>query len=297
MRVLVTGGRGFLGGHVVTELERRRHEVSAPSHADYDLRDEDQAAAAILESKAEAVVHLAANVGGIWANATRPGELFYDNAMMGLQVMEQARLAGVRKLVNVGTACSYPQDAPLPLCERELWNGYPEPVTAPYGMAKKMLAVMGEAYWHQYGFDTTYLIPSNLYGPGDHFGGEEAHVIPMLIRRFLEGGDVTLWGTGTPTRDFLYVEDAARAIAAAAETRTGPEPINIGSGRETSIREVAELIAGLTGYDFERVRWDTSKPDGARRRLLDVSEAATLLRWYPRTPLELGLKLTIEAHQ
>lgn len=296
--VMVTGGAGFLGSHVVAELRRRgATRIFVPRSAEYDLRREADIRRALQRAEPDIVIHLAAVVGGIGANRREPGRFFYDNAIMGIQLMEQARLAGVAKFVSVGTVCAYPKLTPVPFREEDLWNGYPEETNAPYGLAKKMLLVQGQAYRQQYGFNAIYLLPVNLYGPGDNFDPERSHVIPALIRKFLEAKErgareVVAWGTGSASREFLYVEDAAEGIALAAERYDGAEPVNLGSGREITIRELAGIIAKLVGFSGE-IRWDTSQPDGQPRRRLDTSRAKALFGFEARTPFEEGLRRTI----
>lgn len=296
--VMVTGGAGFLGSHVVAELRRRgATRVFVPRSAEYDLRREADIRRALQRSQPDIVIHLAAVVGGIGANRREPGRFFYDNAIMGIQLMEQARRAGVRKFVTVGTVCAYPKYTPVPFKEEDLWNGYPEETNAPYGLAKKMLLVQGQAYRQQYGFNAIYLLPVNLYGPGDSFEPERSHVIPALIRKFLEAKEhgapeVVAWGTGQASREFLYVEDAAEGIALAAERYDGSEPVNLGSGHEITIRELASVIARLVSFSGA-IRWDASQPDGQPRRRLDTSRAKELFGFEARTPFEEGLRRTI----
>ncbi len=296
-RILVTGGNGFLGRHVVAELTRRGYTgVSAPKSTELDLRD--RAAARRAVNGAEIVIHLAARVGGIGLNLERPGELFFDNAIMGIQLMEEARLAGVAKFVAVGTVCAYPKETPVPFREDDLWDGYPEATNAAYGLAKKMLLVQAQAYRRQYGFNAIYLLPANLYGPGDHVDPSRSHVIPALIRKFRharERGDrsVEVWGSGKATREFLHVEDAARGIVFAAERYGGAEPVNLGTGREISIRELAESIAGIVGYEGAIV-WDRSRPDGQPRRRLDTSRAKRAFGFEAQIDFVDGLRGTVD---
>jgi GDP-L-fucose synthase len=293
VKALVTGGAGFLGSHLVERLEAQGHEVVVPRSADYDLTHEDDVARLFGETEPGLVVHLAAVAGGIGANRAEPGRFWYANLMMGAHVLEQSRLAGVGKLVNLGTICEYPKFTPVPFREEELWNGYPEETNAPYGIAKKSHLVGGQAYREQYGLNVIHLLPVNLYGPRDNFDLATSHVIPALIRKMLENPDrIELWGDGTPTREYLFVEDAAEAIALAAERYDGPQPVNVGTGVETSIRETAELIADVLGWDGDMV-WDTSKPNGQPRRQLDVSRAEALFGFRARTPLREGLERTI----
>ena len=299
MRVLVTGGSGFLGRHVVAALERRGcRQLVAPRKAQYDLTREPDVRQMYAELAPQVVVHLAAVVGGILANRESPGRFFYENVMMGALVMEHARRSGVQKFVGVGTICAYPKCAPVPFVETDLWNGYPEDTNAPYGIAKKMLLVQGQAYRQQYGFNAIHLLPVNLYGPHDNFDPATSHVIPALVRKCVEavespGAEVVCWGTGNATREFLYVEDCAEAVALALERYDCPEPVNIGAGFEISIRDLATLIAGLTGFKG-RIRFDSSKPDGQPRRSLDVSRARQAFGFSASTPFRDGLARTIE---
>ncbi len=298
-RVLVTGGSGFLGSHVLEELARRgATQVSAPRRADYDLRDPEQVRRCVRDTRPHLIIHLAAVVGGIGANRKHPGRFYYDNMAMGLHLVEEARLAGVEKMTNLGTICAYPKFTPVPFRESELWNGYPEETNAPYGLAKKMLLVQGQAYRQEYGFNTVFLLPVNLYGPRDNFDPESSHVIPALIRKALEAGkrndpEMVCWGTGSATREFLYVTDCARAIVLASERYDGPEPVNLGSGMEISIRSLSEKIAGYCGYQG-RLVWDSTKPDGQPRRCLDTSLAARLFDFRAEVPFDDGLQRTIE---
>jgi GDP-L-fucose synthase len=297
-RILVTGGAGFLGRHLVAELRRRgATQVFAPRKAEYDLTREPDVRRMYDALCPQVVMHLAAVVGGIGANRESPGRFFYENVMMGAMVMEHARLAGVGKFVGVGTICAYPKLAPVPFLERDLWNGYPEETNAPYGIAKKMLLVQGQAYRAQYGFRAIHLLPVNLYGPHDNFDPASSHVIPALIRKCLEAVDaeaaeVVCWGTGNATREFLYVEDCASAIADAAERYDDPAPVNIGAGFEISIRDLAELIAELTGFRG-RLAFDRTKPDGQPRRSLDVSRATAAFGFAASTDFRAGLAKTI----
>jgi len=298
-RVVVTGGAGFLGTSVVGALMRRGCPAPfVPRSGDCDLRREADIVRMFREARPELVIHLAAVGGGIGANRENPGRFFYDNLIMGAQLMEQARLAGVAKLVAIGTVCSYPKFTPVPFREDDLWSGYPEETNAPYGLAKKMLLVQSQAYRAQYGFNSIFLLPVNLYGPGDNFDPRDSHVIPALIKKCVdavEGGasEITLWGTGNATREFLYVEDAAEAIVLAAELYDGAAPINLGVGREISIRELARLIAALTGFPG-RFAWDASKPDGQPRRMLDTSLATRHFGFVAQMPLREGLRRTVE---
>ena len=294
MKILVTGGGGFLGSHLVERLVLEGEEVFVARHADYDLTVADDVARLFFEAEPELVFHLAAEVGGIGANRSNPGRYWYANLMMGANVLEQSRLYGVSKLVVAGTVCAYPKDTPVPFREEELWNGYPEETNAPYGVAKKAILVGAQAYREQYGLNAIFLLPANLYGPRDNFDLETSHVIPALIRKMLAGDDeVVLWGDGSPTREFLYVDDAAEAFALAAAGYSGPEPINIGTGAEISIRSLAGTIAELTGFGGEIV-WDTSMPNGQPRRALDTTRAEELLGFRATTTLRAGLERTIE---
>jgi GDP-L-fucose synthase len=298
-RVLVTGGGGFLGGALVRVLrERGATDVFVPRSSEFDLRERDAIRGCLETARPDLVLHAAGVVGGIGANRLHPGRFFHDNAIMGVQLIEEARRAGVKKLVCLGTICAYPKHAPVPFREEDLWNGYPEETNAPYGLAKKMLLVQLQAYRAEYGFDGIYLLPVNLYGPRDNFDLETGHVIPAMIRKFLEAkasgaGEVVLWGDGSPTREFLYVEDAAAGIAAAAEKYDGADPVNLGSSEEISIRDLAALVASETGYSGA-IRWDTSRPNGQPRRKLDVSKAEKLFGWRATTPLREGLRKTID---
>ena len=297
-RILLTGGAGFLGTKVLERLEAAgAAEVFVPRRAEYDLTDATAVARAYDDGRPDTVVHLAAEVGGIGANRDNPGRYFFANMAMGLHLIEEARRCGTEKFVQVGTVCSYPKHTPVPFSEDELWNGYPEETNAPYGVAKKALLVMLQAYRAQYGLRGSYLLPVNLYGPGDNFDLESSHVIPALIRKCEEArlagaGEVVCWGTGGASREFLYVDDCADAIIAATERHDDPEPINVGTGREITIRELTELIAELTGFDGKLV-WDKTKPDGQPRRGLDTSRARDVLGFTASTELENGLRRTI----
>jgi len=299
--VMVTGGAGFLGKNVVAKLcDRGATRIFVPRSADFDLREEEAIVRALDAGKPDIIIHLAAVVGGIGANRARPGTFFYDNAVMGIQLIEQARLADVEKFVTVGTVCAYPKHTPTPFREDSLWDGYPEETNAPYGLAKKMLLVQGQAYRQQYGFNVIYLLPVNLYGPNDNADPATSHVIPALIRKCVDAREagaeyIDVWGTGTASREFLYVEDAAEGIVMAAERYEEGDPVNLGSGSEITIRELVELIVELTGFTGE-VRWDATKPDGQPRRQLDVSRAAERFDFQARTPFRDGLKRTIASY-
>jgi len=298
-RVLVTGGAGFLGRYVLEELLANgvdRDGIVVPRKKDADLRTWDSCRRAVKDI--DIVIHLAVTGGGIGFNRENPGTTFYDNAVMGIQLMEAARQAGVDKFVTAGTICSYPKFAPMPFKEQDLWNGYPEETNAPYGLAKKMLLVQSQAYRAQYGFAGIHLLMVNMYGPGDDFDPKSSHVIPALIRKFAEAkekgdGEVVVWGTGKASREFLYVADAARAIRLASEKYDGPEPVNVGAGFEMTISDLVNLIARLTDYTGEIV-WDKSMPDGQPRRMLEVSRAARLFGFKAETTFEDGLRKTIE---
>lgn len=297
--VMVTGGAGFLGSFVIEKLcASGCGRIFAPRSCEYDLRDRDAIRRALEHSQPDLMIHLAAVVGGIGANRRHPGKFFYDNLIMGVELMEAARVHGVKKFVAAGTICAYPKFTPVPFREEELWNGYPEETNAPYGLAKKMLLVQSQSYWQEYGFNSIFILPVNLYGPRDHFDLETSHVIPALIRKCVEAresgaGEVICWGDGTPTREFLYVEDCAEAILLAAERYDGAEPVNIGAGFEISIRNLVERIAALTGFTG-KILWDRSKPNGQPRRMLDTSRAERLFGFKASTSLDDGLKKTID---
>jgi GDP-L-fucose synthase len=298
-RVLVTGGNGFLGRHVASALSRRGYgDVLTPRRADYDLTVEADVRRMFDDLAPQVVIHLAAVVGGIGANRESPGRFFYENVMMGAMTMERARVSGVEKFVGIGTICAYPKLAPVPFLERDLWNGYPEETNAPYGIAKKMLLVQGQAYREQYGFNVIHLLPVNLYGPHDNFNPASSHVIPALIRKCVEAielgsAEIVCWGTGNATREFLYVEDCAEAIVLALEQYDRPEPVNIGAGFEISIRALAGLIVELTGFSG-RLVFDPTKPDGQPRRSLDTSRARDEFGFRATTDFREGLRRTID---
>lgn len=297
-RVTVTGGAGFLGRRVVARLyEAGCRDVFVPRRREYDLREADAIARMFRDARPDMVIHLAAMVGGIGANSRYPGTFFHDNALMGIQVIEHARRIGLEKFVCIGTVCSYPKFTPAPFREADLWNGYPEETNAPYGLAKKMLLVQLQAYREQYGFNGIYLIPVNLYGPGDNFDPESSHVIPALIRKFMDARrdgapKIVAWGTGEASREFLYVDDAAKGIVLAAERYERPAPVNLGTGCEIRIRDLVGLIRELTGFAGEVV-WDTTRPDGQPRRRLDTSLAASRLGFDASTSFRDGLRNTI----
>jgi GDP-L-fucose synthase len=301
-RVCVTGGAGFLGSFLVERLRQRgAKEIFVPLIEDYDLVKLTDIQRVLNVGKPNVVIHLAALAGGIGANRARPADFFYINLMMGVQLIHEAWKFGVEKFVAVGTICAYPKFTPLPFKEENLWDGYPEETNAPYGLAKKMLLVQAQAYRQQYGFNVIYPLPVNLYGPRDNFDLETSHVIPALIRKCIEAIEcgerqVVLWGDGSPTREFLYVEDAAEGLILATERYNGDEPFNLGSGQEISIKDLATLIARLTGYEGQLV-WDTSKPNGQPRRALDTSRAAEFFGFRAKMPLEEGLSRTIEWYQ
>lgn len=298
-KILVTGGAGFLGKNVVKELIHNgaeQNNISIPRSSEYDLRSKETCE--LLVRNVDIVIHLAAKVGGIGYNRDHPAELFYDNAIMGIQLMETARLAGVKKFVAVGTVCAYPKFTPVPFREEDLWNGYPEETNAPYGLAKKMMLVQSQAYRAQYGFNAIFLLPVNLYGPGDNFDPKSSHVIPALIKKFVEAKEkgeteVIVWGTGSASREFLFVKDAAKAIVLASEKYNSDEPVNIGSAKEISIKNLVEIISKITGFKG-KIIWDTEKPDGQPRRCLDTSRAKKEFGFEAATSFEAGLKETIE---
>jgi GDP-L-fucose synthase len=297
-RIFVTGGAGFLGQHLVRNLQSKgARDIFIPRYPEYDLVKGEDIARMLEYTQPDIIIHLAARVGGIGANLARPAEFFYDNLMMGVQLMHQAWQRGVEKFVAIGTICAYPKFTPIPFKEEHLWDGYPEETNAPYGLAKKMLLVQSQAYRQQYGFNSIFLLPVNLYGPGDNFDPASSHVIPALIRKCVEakeqGADeIVAWGDGSPTREFLYVEDAAEGIALATQYYNRSDPVNLGSSFEISIKDLTELIARLTGFEG-RVRWDTSKPNGQPRRKLDTTRAKEYFGFSARTNFEDGLRKTI----
>lgn len=301
-RIMVTGGSGFLGRYLVRKLYSEGcKNVFVPRSAQYDLRKQIAVAQAFDDIKPDIIIHLAAVVGGIGANRERPGEFFYDNLMMGTQLMETARLNGVEKFVGISTICSYPKFAPIPFREDDIWSGYPEETNAPYGLAKKMMLVQGQAYRQQYNFSAIHLIPVNLYGPEDNFDPQSSHVIPALIKKCfdaIENGanQLVVWGDGTPTREFLHVEDAAEAIVLATKFYDKPDPVNIGSSYEISIRELVEVVVEETGFTGEIV-WDRSKPNGQPRRKLDVSRAEEEFGFTAKTDFRTGLRQVIEWYE
>lgn len=301
--VMVTGGAGFLGSHLVENLRNRSDSVNifVPRSDEYDLRERAAIRQAFIDSKADIVIHLAATVGGIGANQKNPGQYFYDNAVMGIELLEMARQYDIEKATILGTICAYPKYTSIPFSEENLFDGYPEETNAPYGIAKKTLLTQSKAYRRQYGFNSVYLLPVNLYGPRDDFNLETSHVIPAIIRKCIEArkqdeDSITAWGTGKPTREFLYVADAARGILDATERYDESAPVNLGSGEEISIRDLVNLIAKHTGFDGD-IEWDTSKPDGQPRRRLDVSRAKNKFNWEANTSLENGIKKTISWYE
>ena len=301
-RVVVTGGKGFLGSYVVEKLAGHgAAHVLVPARRDYDLRQLDAVERMFTDMRPDIVIHLAAVVGGIGANRERPGEFFYDNLIMGAQLMELARKRHIEKFVAIGTVCAYPKVTPIPFKEADLWNGYPEETNAPYGLAKKMLLVQAQAYRQQYGFKAIYLLPVNLYGPRDNFDPQGSHVIPALIKKCVEArdsgaGEIVVWGDGSPTREFLYVEDAAEGIVLASERYDKPDPVNLGSAFEISIRDLVTLIAEVTRFTG-KITWDTSQPNGQPRRKLDTSRAEREFGFRSRTDFREGLKRTVEWYE
>jgi GDP-L-fucose synthase len=293
MRTLVTGGGGFLGSHLVERLESEGHDVFAARQRDFDLTRWDDTERLFEESRPERVFHLAAEVGGIGANLANPARYWYANLMMGAHVLEQSRIRGVEKLVVAGTVCAYPKFTPVPFREDDLWNGYPEETNAPYGVAKKSVLVGAQAYRQQYGLNSIFLLPTNLYGPRDTFHATNAHVIPDLIRKMVDSPEeVVLWGDGSATREFLYVDDCVDGLVLAANRYDAPDPVNLGAGKEISIRDLATLVASVTGFDG-RITWDTSKPNGQPRRSVDATRARERFGFEARTPLRDGLERTV----
>ncbi len=297
--VCVTGGAGFLGTYVVERLAKLgARNIFIPKIEDYDIVQKEDVLRVLSDANPDIIIHLAANVGGIGANRVRPAEFFYDNLMMGAQLIHESWKAGIEKIVTIGTVCAYPKFTPVPFREESLWDGYPEETNAPYGLAKKMMLVQSQAYREQYGYNSIFLIPVNLYGPGDNFNLESSHVIPALIRKCIEAQEnqeasVVVWGDGSPTREFLYVEDAAEGILLAAQHYNMSNPVNLGSGREISVIDLAERIAELTGFTGE-LRWDTTKPNGQPRRALNTDKAKELFNFQARTPFQEGLKKTVD---
>ena len=298
-KICVTGGAGFLGTHLQEDLRQRgAKQLFIPTIEEYDLVQGEDIQRMLADSDPDIIIHLAAHVGGIGANREHPAEFFYDNLMMGVQLMHQAYKAGVEKFVAIGTVCAYPKFTPVPFIEDDLWKGYPEETNAPYGLAKKMLLVQSQAYRDQYGFNSIFLLPVNLYGPGDNFNPRSSHVIPALIRKCIEAQEagedhILVWGDGSPTREFIYVEDAARAIALATERYNKSDPVNVGSGFEISIKDLVEKIAHMTGFEGDLI-WDTSKPNGQPRRALDTSRAKEEFGFEARTDFDEGLQATID---
>ena len=298
-RICVTGGAGFLGTHLIEKLKAHgANDIFVPTYPEYDLVKEADILRMISDAKPDVIIHLAAKVGGIGANRERPGEFFYDNLMMGVQLIHHAWQMNVAKFVAIGTICAYPKYTPIPFKEEDLWNGYPEETNAPYGLAKKMLLVQSQAYREQYGYNSIFLLPVNLYGPGDNFNPASSHVIPALIRKCLEAkeqnaSEIVAWGDGSPTREFIYVDDAAEGITLATMRYNSSDPVNIGSSFEISIKDLTEMIARLTGFEGE-ILWDTSKPNGQPRRKLDTSRAKERFGFEAKTNFEAGLRRTIE---
>ena len=301
-RITVTGGAGFLGRFVVEKLKAHAEaEVFVPRSSEYNLVEKADILRLLDDSRPDLVIHLAGVVGGIGYNQQNPGKSFYENLMMGVQLIEEARLRGVKKFVAVGTVCAYPKFASVPFMEANLWDGYPEETNAPYGLAKKMMLVQSQAYREQYGFNSIFLLPANLYGPGDHFDLESSHVIPALIRKCVEAhrshdGFIEVWGSGKASREFLYVEDCAEGIVRSAQYYDRSDPVNLGNGREVTIKDLVELIAKLTGFEGD-IRWQTERPDGQPRRRLETSRASELFGFRARTSLEQGLAKTIEWYE
>ncbi len=299
MKIVITGGAGFLGSFVVEKLKDRGcKKIFIPRSKDYNLIENEHIKKLYGDAKPDIVIHLAAVVGGIGANRENPGRFFYENLMMGVQLMEQARLAGIEKFIAVGTICSYPKFTPIPFKEEDLWNGYPEETNAPYGIAKKALLVQAQAYRQQYGLNSIYLLPVNLYGPSDNFDPGSSHVIPALIKKCFDAiknneNEIVVWGTGKATREFLYVEDCAEGIVLATERYNKPDPVNLGAGFEISIKELAELIVELTGFKG-KINWDITKPDGQPRRCLDTTKAEKEFGFKAKTKFDEGLKRTIQ---
>jgi GDP-L-fucose synthase len=296
--VLVTGGHGFLGSHLVTKLKNQGAKVIAPTHAEYDLVDRDQIIKMYKENPCDTVIHLAAVVGGIGINREHPGKFFYENLMMGVQLIEYARQFNIPKFVALGTVCAYPKHTPVPFEEEKIWDGYPEETNAPYGLAKKMMLEQSSAYRQEYGYNSIFLLPVNLYGPGDNFDPSSSHVIPALIKKCVDAVEsksdkIVVWGDGSATREFLYVKDAVDGILLAAEKYNESEPVNIGSSNEISIKELVELVAKLTGFNGE-IEWDKSKPNGQPRRKLSVKKAEEKFGFVSQTDFETGLKKTID---
>jgi GDP-L-fucose synthase len=300
-RVMVTGGEGFLGSRLVAQLQKAGADVFVAKMAEYDLVEKENVQRLYRDSKPELVFHLAAQVGGIGANQRNPGKFFYNNLQMGVHIIEEGRQAGVSKFVVVATICAYPKFTPVPFKEEELWNGYPEETNAPYGIAKKALLVMAQAYRQQYGLNAAVLFPVNLYGPGDNFDLEDSHVIPAMIRKCIDAKlagqeKIVLWGDGSPTREFLYVDDCARALVLAAQRYDSSDPVNVGAGFEIKMRDLAELIRKLTGFDG-KIEWDTTRPNGQPRRMLDTTKARERFGFAATTSFEEGLKQTISWYE